>query len=307
VYAYDPVGNLLEVRHHAGRDLFRPGPELWRRRYRYAEGGNRLLSTSRPGEERLLPYGTEPGYADHYAHESHGGLVSMPHLPEFRWSGSGRLAEVELADGGRVHYTYGTDGCRVRAVWERRSGLVEERVHLGDRVICRLRGAGGVLVVERQTLHLTDGWRGVATAEVRTVGTDPGPAQLLHYRYADLVGSSTLELDAQAQIVSYTEYYPFGSVAYRATRSAREMPVRFRFAGAEWDAATGLTVHGNRYYAPWLGRWVGPGSTDARFGGNPYAYADNAPTRPANPPEPGQPFPRAFPDSRGHFHVDSSR
>ena len=61
----------------------------------------------------------------------------------------------------------------------------------------------------------------------------------------------------QAQIISYEEYYPYGSTSYQAGRSATEVSSkRYRYTGKERDEESGLDYHGARYYAPWLGRWV---------------------------------------------------
>src|SRR6185503_676569 len=91
-----------------------------------------------------------------------------------------------------------------------------------------------------------------------------------------------LELDDQGRIASYEEFYPYGSTAYQAVVGYTETPKRFRYSGKERDEGTGLSYHGARYYAVWLGRWTSAdpaglvdGPNVYRYGrANPVAYRD---------------------------------
>ena len=84
----------------------------------------------------------------------------------------------------------------------------------------------------------------------------------------------------QAQIISYEEYYPYGSTSYQAGRSAAEVSLkRYRYTGKERDEESGLYYHGARYYAPWTKRWL---SCDPAGGGGTqslYEYCSGNPTR----------------------------
>ena len=106
----------------------------------------------------------------------------------------------------------------------------------------------------------------VETRTLDTAGNDPAPRQLIRYQFGNHLGSASLELDDQAQIISYEEYTPYGSSTYQAVRSQTETPKRYRYTGKERDEESGLYYHGARYYAPWLGpmdelRSGGPGRT----------------------------------------------
>ena len=75
-------------------------------------------------------------------------------------------------------------------------------------------------------------------------GDEPGmPAQLVRYQFSNHLGSASLELDAAAQVISYEEYYPYGSTSYQAVRSQTETPKRYRYTGMERDEGTGLNYH----------------------------------------------------------------
>src|SRR5262249_44579739 len=101
---------------------------------------------------------------------------------------------------------------------------------------------------------------------------------LLRYQYSNHLGSSGLELDGKAAIISYEEFYPYGTSAFRAVDSAVEAaPKRYRFTGMERDEESGLSYQSARYFAPWLGRWASsdPSGTKDRL--NLYAYCRGNP------------------------------
>src|SRR5690606_38333638 len=78
----------------------------------------------------------------------------------------------------------------------------------------------------------------------------------MRYSLDDQLGSSSLELDDQAWMISQESYLPYGGTAWAASRSAVEADYRtIRYSGKERDAS-GLYYYGARYYAPWLQRWV---------------------------------------------------
>ena len=248
-YEFDVVGNLQRVSHQAlGGN--------WTRLYDYLEP-----SPLEPGAVSNRLTGTSVGSRpETYLYDAHGNLTSMPHLPALDWDHSDRLRRADLGGGGTAWYCYDFSGRRVRSVVERLNGTrrVERRDLGGVEVFREYDGAGTAVTLERQTLHVAEGARTVARVETRTVGTDPGPARLIRYPYADHLGSASLELDGAGQVISAEEYYPWGATSYQAVRSQVETPNRYRYLGRERDEETGFTLHGDRYYAPWLGRWTAP-------------------------------------------------
>ena len=78
------------------------------------------------------------------------------------------------------------------------------------------------------------------------------------------LGSSIVELDRAANLISYEEYHPYGTTSYHATANALDVsPKRYRYTGKEREEETGLNYHGARYYAPWLARWTACAPTRA--------------------------------------------
>ena len=97
----------------------------------------------------------------------------------------------------------------------------------------------------------------------------------MRYQFGNHLGSAVLELDDQSDIISYEEYFPYGSTSYQAVASQTDLPKRYRYTGKERDEENDLYYHGARYYAPWLGRWISCDPAGLADGPNPYGYARN--------------------------------
>ena len=267
-YDYDAAGNISRVFHDAG------GQGNWTRNYAYAADSNRLLATTLPNDPLA---GVMPV---RYAYDAHGNLTSMPHLSRLEWDHKDALREVQLDDQRVAYYVYNAAGQRVMKVIERNGQVVEQRLYLGAYEVYR-RLAAGVVRLERQTLHVADGAFRIAVVETKTVDLDDANGlnvPVTRYHLGNLLGSVVLELDDQAAIISFEEFYPFGGTSFRSGRSAAETSLkRYRYCGKERDDETGLYYHGARYYVPWLGRWTTPDPVGLTGGVNLYAYCQNNP------------------------------
>jgi RHS repeat-associated protein len=92
------------------------------------------------------------------------------------------------------------------------------------------------------------------------------------------LGSASLETNETGQVISYEEYHPFGTSAYRTAKSGTDLSLkRYRFTNKERDDETGLYYFGVRYYAAWLGRWTSSDPGDFVDGLNMYVYVRNNP------------------------------
>jgi RHS repeat-associated protein len=267
-YQYDLVGNILSVIHHAADGG-------WRRYYDYSEFNNRLERT-RVGELK-----------EHYAYDANGNMVRMPHLPLMDWDFKNQLhvtreQVVNHGDGQRTFYVYDSAGQRVRKITERPDGSrAHERIYLGGLEIYR-EYSRNKISLERETLHVMDDKRRIALVETKTIDIEAQPNHLPHvlirYQFTNHLESTSLELDEEAAIISYEEYYPYGSTSYEAVRREVEIsPKRYRFTGQERDEETGLYYHGARYYASWLGRWTAPDPNGLKDGPNLFAYCSDNP------------------------------
>jgi hypothetical protein len=72
-----------------------------------------------------------------------------------------------------------------------------------------------------------DGMQRVASVDIRTIdksNEDQAFQKSIRYQYGNHLGSCCLELDEEAKIISYEEYYPYGGTSYHAVRSHTELP-----------------------------------------------------------------------------------
>jgi len=110
-----------------------------------------------------------------------------------------------------------------------------------------------------EELHVVSGQAGRAGIRVLhwKIGKPDGiDNDQVRWSVDDNIGSLSLELDAEGQLISREEYYPFGGTAVWAAKSEVEAKYKtVRYSGKERDG-TGLYYYGHRYYAPWLCRWV---------------------------------------------------
>lgn len=278
-YSYDAVGNILQIIHVATGGS-------WTRAYAYDEphvppANNRLTSNT---------VGT---LVEQFTYDAHGNLLEMPHLPEMTWDFKDQLqsTEQQVVNNGSAEttfYVYDSAGQRVRKVTVT-SGRVrsKERVYLGGYELYREYRGGATVSMERQTLHVMDDKRRVALIESKTVDSSVAGnltvSSVFRFQYDNHLGSACLELDDAASIISYEEYYPYGSTSFELVSSAIEVSAkRYRYTGKERDEETGFAYHGARYYAPWLGRWM---SCDPLKDGrvNLYVYASADPIQQVDP------------------------
>jgi RHS repeat-associated protein len=136
------------------------------------------------------------------------------------------------------------------------------------------------VMLERETLHIMDDQQRIALVETKTVTNpdDESPTQLIRFQFGNHLGSASLELDDKGGVISYEEYYPYGSTAYHAVdKSVKAAGKRYRYTGMERDDETGLNYHSARYYVPWLGRWVSADPIGLSGGINLFAYSEQDP------------------------------
>jgi RHS repeat-associated protein len=260
-YEYDAVGNFEQLIHQAANGN-------WTRRYTYIEASllepektNNRLSGTMIGRSAGKPPSPET-----YSYDAHGNMTRMPHLTVMDWDFKDRLCTTSrqvnnIGTPETTFYVYDASGQRVRKVTERQNGTrKEERIYLGGFELYReYDGTGNTVTLERETLHVIDDKQRIALVESRMQGDDGSPMQLIRYQFSNHLGSAILELNNQAQVISYEEYYPYGSTSYQAVdKSINSAAKRYRYTGKERDEETGFYYHGARYYAPWVGRWLSP-------------------------------------------------
>jgi RHS repeat-associated protein len=280
-YVYDAVGNFEKLIHQAANGN-------WTRSYAYTEA-----SLIEPGKRSNHLSSTMVGQrTETYSYDAHGNMTSMPHLTLMQWNYKDELSATSqqaVNDNPppntvpeTTFYVYDASGQRVRKVTERQNGtLKNERIYLGGFEIYReFNSNGSDIKLERETLHGMDDKQRIALVETKTISNpdDESPTQLIRYQLSNHLGSVSLELDDKANVISYEEYYPYGSTAYQAVnKSVKAVAKRYRYTGKERDEETELYYHGARYYAAWLGRWISTDPIGIGDGVNVFVYVRGNP------------------------------
>jgi RHS repeat-associated protein len=258
-WEYDNVGNILALIHQANGNS-------WNRSYRYDTNSNRLDSA------------TVGQIAVNYKYNEHGSMTAMPHLQNMQWNFAEQLNHITRGTT-EAYYNYDNSGQRTRKIVEKRN-ITEERLYLGGFEIFRKK-VGGSLELERETLHIMDDVKRIAVVETLTVNNGTiinNPITVQRYQLSNNIESATLELDENANIISYEEYYPYGETSYRAGRNIAEVGLkRYRYTGKEKDEESGLYYYGARYYICWLGRWTATDPAGLVDGLNLYMYCRGSP------------------------------
>jgi RHS repeat-associated protein len=129
--------------------------------------------------------------------------------------------------------------------------------------------------------------RTIARLETATVknGNVSNSDTVIRYQYDNHLGSACMELNEDAEIISYEEYYPFGTASYCAMNSSIEVSMkRYRFCGKERDEETGLYYYGARYYAAWICRFVSVDPLASKYPQYaPYVYCADNPVKFVDP------------------------
>lgn len=286
-YTYDDAGNLLTVRHAATNS--------WTRSQEIMPDSNRLKTIN---AQNSITY----SYPIVYDNSGNQRQLNINNPVNLMWNCcenlvSARIIERPDEPDDSDYYTYDSDELRTRKVSERlaQGGSViqkEAKIYLGNYEVKLLKKEtqdGEITTLQRQTLRVMDDRTCVAVIhyweqddaqrEVDQTGT-----RSLRYQLSNLIGSVSLEVDGDAQIISYEEYFPYGGTAFIAGRNQTEVKLKdYRYSGKERDDSTGLYYYGARYYAPWLGRWMKPDPAGTIDGLNLYAFVGGNPITQRDP------------------------
>ncbi|RON05344.1 hypothetical protein BK659_21880 [Pseudomonas brassicacearum] len=262
-FDYDRAGNLI-TRHHSGAPSFsmftssRSDRSLGQR----DDGGL-------PGEEEIAQ-----------SFDANGNQQELQRGQTMSWDTRNQLSRVTLVkrDDGPdddEHYVYDRPGHRLRKVRLTHTGARTLRAEV--RYLPGLdihRDADGE---EHHVISVDAGRSSVRVLHWPSSAPEGVDNDQQRYSLSDHLGSSTLELDDQAGVLTQEHYYPFGGTACWAGKSAVAAKYKtIRYSGKERDA-TGLYYYGYRYYAPWLQRWICPDPAGDRDGLNRYEMVGNNP------------------------------
>ncbi|MDF9903223.1 UNVERIFIED_ORG: insecticidal toxin complex protein TccC [Pseudomonas reinekei] len=266
-YHYDLGGNLLELTHE--------GPQ---------NHGHRLVAAAH--SNRCLPVleGVEPGEDDfRRGFDGNGNLLKLQPGQALAWDLRNQLGEVRpvVRDSGvndRERYVYGADGMRLRKVRETLAHartLVAETHYLPSLELRKYSGTGEVL----QVISVQTGRSSVRVLHWESETPKDAANDQYRYHLNDHLGSCTLELDEDGEVISLERYHPYGTTAWFAGRGEVEASYRtVRYSGKERDA-TGLYYYGFRYYVAEWQRWLNTDPLGPVDGLNVYGMTLNNPIR----------------------------
>ncbi|RON05343.1 type IV secretion protein Rhs [Pseudomonas brassicacearum] len=262
-FDYDRAGNLI-TRHHSGAASF----SMFTSNHSNRSLGERD-DGGLPGEDEIAR-----GF------DANGNQRELQRGQTMSWDTRNQLSRVALVkrDDGLDDdecYVYDRPGHRLRKV---------RLTHTGARTLrSEVRYLPGLEIhrdadgEEHHVISVEAGRSSVRVLHWPTSAPEGIDNDQLRYSLSDHLGSSTLELDDQAGVLTQEQYYSFGGTACWAGKSAVVAKYKtIRYSGKERDA-TGLYYYGYRYYSPWLQRWINPDPAGPVNGLNFFCFVANKP------------------------------
>ncbi|MGE8334019.1 RHS repeat-associated core domain-containing protein [Pseudomonas laurylsulfatiphila] len=270
LYTYDEAGNLKVMQHQADS-------ACRTERTAVARFSNRSLpektNDELPDEQEIAA-----------GHDLNGNRTELQPGQSLQWNLCNQLRQVdqvvrEEEPDDCEFYVYDGGGQRQRKIRQAYTGKLI-RTH-ETRYLPGLE----IRTSADEILHVITVKAGRGTVQVLhwQKGQPTGiPQDQQRYSFTDHLGSSTLELDEAALLISRESYYPYGGTCWWAGRNKVEASYKtLRYSGQERDAS-GLYYYGFRYYLPWCQRWLSAdpaGTVDglnlySMVNGNPIGHVD---------------------------------
>ncbi|EDM66215.1 TccC3 [Moritella sp. PE36] len=261
-YSYDRGGNLYTVTHN--------GTNTYTLDMVVSDKSNRAVqqrSVNPIAEDKVDSY-----------FDAHGNLMKLEQSKNLVWGRHDQLKLVAVTGNQNEVYQYSGQGSRIRKYLS--DNINESEVIYLPGLELRMKRNNGKLTEELHLVTLMNTGRN----KVRELYWPEGknkPENMkdhqLRYSLDNHLGSSNLELDENADILTLEEYYPFGGTALWSAKNDTEAKYKYvRYSGKERDM-TGLYYYGHRYYMPWMGRWLNPDPGWTVDGPNLYCMVRNNP------------------------------
>ncbi|WP_374699524.1 RHS repeat-associated core domain-containing protein [Wolbachia endosymbiont (group A) of Limnophora tigrina] len=223
------------------------------------------------------------------SYDESGNLLKLNGSQNLHWNYRDNIAYVDIITrasdkNDSEYYVYDSSGQRVRKVTETYQNNEKiftrvEKIYFGDIEVTRTYQDNN-LSKEKYTIHVIENKSRVALHHYWTKGS-PENVEIKsqdRYQLSNHLDSVALELNDNAEIITYEEYLPFGGTALIAGKTAREVTEKeYRYSGKEKDESTGLYYYGARYYASWLLRWINPDPAGTVDGLNLYQFVGGNP------------------------------
>jgi RHS repeat-associated protein len=285
-YDYDESGNIKTIL-HSGLT------QNWTKQIWTSASSNRSLPL-------LDLNGVEVSSPDS-RFDVNGNCIYLPHLRSIEWNYRNNISRAVVIDrsaqdkpNDEEFYVYGGDGLRVRKVTQRVVDVANDTIELTEKIYldgCEIKRItrGGTEILKRFTSTISDGDNTFARIhswerDTHARETDDITQKKIHYQLPNHLGSASLELDEQGDVITYEEYFPHGGTSFMAGRNKRDIDLKeYRYSGKERDDFTGLYYFGYRYYAHWIGGWINPDPIGPEDSENLYLYVQNNPVNVLDP------------------------
>jgi len=250
-YSYDKVGNI--------QTLQQTGSNAFTRTFNYTDNTlNDITVSSTPTP---------------FSYDANGNLITSGSSRFYEWNEKDELSFFKIDAGGGpsvyAHYLYDSGGNRLKKIVWDQQGNKEVTVYVDGIFEYRLKQEDST-DKEQNIVHILDDTARIAQVRIGTAFNDD-IAEEVHYVLDDHLGSSTTRLNNSGGVIDRQEFYPFGDASLR-TYSFK----RYRYAGKEKDSESGLYYFGQRFYAPWLCRFVSVDPLAAQYAHlTPYNNAGN--------------------------------
>ncbi|CAB5497885.1 Putative toxin subunit [Bathymodiolus thermophilus thioautotrophic gill symbiont] len=246
--------------------------ELYHQTYTY-DTGNNLTRLSHQAQSNtwqqtitLHPNsnrGTENNNPNNF--DANGNLSNLDNIGNLNWHYNNTLSKLTKQNKTTEYYVYDHQGNRVRTVIETNDQIQSQRNYLPSLDIS---------TNQTNTLHIG----------THILSEQTKDSAQTRYQLSSHLQTNALELNDQAQVISYEHYYPYGGTAIIASKDKTQaQQKRYRYTGKERDDSSGLYYYGARYLAPWLTRWISPDSAGSVNGLNLYVYVGNNPLKYIDP------------------------
>jgi RHS repeat-associated protein len=235
VYAYDDAANLTSLDHQ-------PPATGYTRTFALRHASNRLDSVTEAGTTRA------------YSYDASGNLVKEDADRRFDWDYADRLSVFRTQSGTaapttHARHLYDASGRLVKKLVWRGAGQYETTVYV-DGVFERRARIDPAGATQHDLLHVMDDNKRVGVVRVGPE-FDGGTAAPVVLHLADHIESASVLVEPDGTPVGREEYLPYGETSLGGLERNG-----YRFTGQERHPDSGLSYHGNRWYAPWLARFA---------------------------------------------------
>ena len=271
-FEYDAGSNLTKQQHQpvTANPASSTPSKAWEKVYQIDEKSNRLKGQVKDNQAEAVD------------HDSAGNQQNLPGQIKLQWNYLNQLIyahkksnEEEIEE----YYFYNVAGMRTRKLTKKHLNnviIITEVIYQGYYELRRQLNVNDLSVIketETVSLRILDGNRQVAT--YRYQNNIEGK---IIYLLDNHLNSISLEVDEQAEILSYEEYLPYGETSILIGKDQKVIDEKtYHYSGKEKDEATGMYYYGARYYAAGQGRWSATDPAGFVDGLNVYCFVGNNP------------------------------